>query len=132
MADFYEDMQRMATELLAPSSEGGFGQGSVVLTYQALGQPDPSRPWEPVVNPDPEIQELRAAVTSAKKYADGQTILATDVRLVAAVPRINWRLAAGVTIKVEIDGRPPLTVIRSRGLPDAGTPAAIELIARDI
>jgi hypothetical protein len=124
---FYDDIAAMAAELLAPEADGGLGQGSVVLIRTTPGTPDPEEPWVAVV-PTTETETLRAVVSGAAKFADGVTILATDLRIVAAVPVMDWRMGSDV-LSLTIDGR-PATIVRARGIPAAGTPAAIEFIAR--
>jgi hypothetical protein len=124
---FYDDMAAMAAELLAPEAEGGLGQGTVVLVRTTPGTPDPAQPWL-AVSPTVVTETLRAAVSGAAKYADGVTILATDLRIVAAVPTMDWRMGSDV-LSLTIDGR-QATIIQARGIPEAGTPAAIEFIAR--
>ena len=131
---FYEEMQAMARELLAPDAAGGLGQGTVVLIRTTPGTPNPSEPWVPVT-PTTQSETLRAAVSGAlpsgqqaQEFADGVTILSTDVKVIAAIPAMEWRMGAGV-LSLTIDGR-PATIVRARGIPEAGTAAAVEYIAR--
>lgn len=127
---FYSDLAAMVQDLLAPDAAGGLGQGTVVLTRRTPGSNFPARPWMPVY-PDEESETLRAAVSGAQGYADGVTVLATDLRIIAAVPSLNWRPGGedeGV-LSLSVDGR-QVTIIRVRGIPEAGEPAAVEFIAR--
>lgn len=120
---FYGRMADVADRLL-----GRFQQGEVVLTRSMPGEPDPDRPWQPV-EPVEQSESLQAVVSGAQEYADGQTVLETDLRIVAAVPAIDWRPGGGAVLSVSIDGR-EMAVVRARGIPEAGTAAAIELIVR--
>lgn len=129
MSGFYEAMQAMARDLLKPDTQGGLGQGVVMLTRKTAGVVDPEQPWVAVA-PTTTTEQLKAAVSGVgAKYVDGVTVLATDLRIVAAVPAMEWRMASGDVLAMTIDGR-PATIVRVRGIPEAGTPAAIEFIAR--
>ena len=134
---FYDEMQQMVKDLLAPDSQGGLGQSDpnsqlkVVLTRTTPGVLDPERDWVEAL-PQVVSETLLAAVTGAEEYADGSLVLATDRRVVAGVPTMNWKLPVGddaATLSLTIDGQ-RVSIIRVRGIPSAGTPAAIELIAR--
>lgn len=129
---FYSDMQDMVRDLLVPDTEGGFGQGVVVLTRTSVFI-DPDHDWEESgERTTSESETLSAAVSGAEEYADGDTILATDRRVVAAVPVMNWRppeSGESARLSLTLDGK-PVTIVRIRGIPPVGTPAAIELIAR--
>jgi len=122
---FYDDMALVTKELL---SSAVFGQGVVILSRKTTGVVNPAQPWLPVV-PVVQTETLGAAVSGAGKYADGVTILATDFRVVAAVPVIDWRMNSDVTMTISVDGK-TLQVLQTKGLPAAGTPAAIEIMAR--
>ena len=124
----------MARELLAPDVDGGLGQGSVALVRTTPGTRNPDQSWLPVV-PTVESETLRAVVSGAlpsgqqaQEYGDGVTVLSTDLKVLAAAPAMGWRLGEGV-LSLTIDGR-PATIIRVRGIPEAGTAAAVEFIAR--
>lgn len=122
---FYDDMALVTKELL---SSAVFGQGVVIISRQTAGIVDPAQPWLHVA-PVVQTETLGAAVSGAGKYADGVTILATDFRIVAAVPIMNWRMVANTTMTISVDGK-TLQVLQTKGLPAAGTPAAIEIMAR--
>lgn len=128
---FYQDMQDMARDLLAPDTEGGLGQTTAVLIRTTPGLVDPERPWE-VAPPVVQREVLRAAVSGAEKYADGTTILATDRLVVAAVPTMNWKPPVApdrAVLSLELDGQ-HVTIVSIKGLPAIGTPAAVQFIAR--
>jgi len=122
---FYDEMALVTAELLSPSV---LGQGVVVLARTTSGVPTPETPWLAVA-PVVLTETLKAAVSGAGKYADGVTILATDLRVVAAIPVIDWRMNSDVTMTISVDGK-TLQVLQTKGLPAAGTPSAIEIMAR--
>lgn len=129
---FYSDMQDMVRDLLKPDAEGGLGQVTIVLTRTTPGAADPDRDWEEVPPAAVVSEQLLAAASGAEEYADGDTVLATDRRIVSAVPAMNWRppeSGESARLSLTLDGK-PVTIIRIRGIPPVGTPAAIELIAR--
>jgi len=107
------------------------GQGNVILTRITPGSQVPGMTWV-ASDPVSALETLRAAVSGASEYADGVTVLATDLRIVAAVPALNWAMGGddGGILSLSIDGK-PVTIIRVRGLPAAGTATAIEIIARN-
>jgi len=123
---FYDEMALVTAELLSSSV---FGQGLVVLKRETLGQTNTGMPWVPAI-PETVSETLKAAVAGAGKYANGVTILSTDFRIVAAVPIMDWRMGDDDVMKVEVDGK-ILQVVQTEGLPAAGTPAAIVIIARN-
>ena len=125
---FYSELAAMAKDLLKPDAAGGLGQGVVVLSRTTQGSPDVDQPWLPVT-PTIATETLLAAVSGAEKYADGVTILDTDLKIIAAIPALDWRMATGVVLGLTIDGR-AVTILRVRVIPDAGTPAAVEFLAR--
>lgn len=129
---FYQEMQDMVKDLLKPDTEGGLGQVTAVLVRVTPGAVDPARP-ECEVASDVQRETLRAAVSGPGKYADGVTILTTDIKVVCAVPeRIDWRLPEApsrVALYLELDSR-RVTIISVKGIPAIGTPAAVEFIAR--
>lgn len=129
MADFYADMAKMASGLLAPTSQGGLGQGSIVLSHSAPGTPDPSQPWLPV-EPVITTESLRGAVRGVDKRLvgteiGGQVILASDRQAICAVPVMTY--TAGDTLV--IDGV-PVHIIAVEKIPAAGIASAVKFIIR--
>lgn len=130
MADFYTEMQAMARDLLAPTSAGGLGQGSIVLTRRT--RIPPTNSWD-----DPtwqtESDTLRGAVSGVSKdligspagEPDGPVIVASDRQAICAVPAMAYE--PGMVLS--IDGK-PVTVLRVDNIPAAGTPAAVRFIVR--
>lgn len=128
---FYQEMQDMVRDLLKPDTEGGLGQVTAVLLRTTPGTVDPNAP-EIEVTPIEVKETLRAAVSGAGKYADGVTILASDFRVVAAVPEMNWQwpiAPSRAVLGLELDGR-PYQIVSVKGIPAIGTPVAVEFIAR--
>lgn len=129
MADFYAEMGQMATELLAPTSQGGLGQGQVVLSRKIPGTPDPDKPWIPVED-EYKREPLRAAVRGVSKElvgteAGGTVIVASDRQVICAPIAMGY--AAGDTLVV--DGV-PVHVIAVENIPAAGVTSAVRFIIR--
>lgn len=125
MAGFYDDMSAMVADLLAPETTGGLGQGTVTLTRTTAGTPDPAAPWDPVAGTTETVPLLAAVRGAGREWVDGETILATDLQAIIAVPEIMPVPADVVTV----DGR-ALTVIRVQRIPEAGTTVAVRIFMR--
>lgn len=128
---FYDDMQAMVRDLLRPDTLGGLGQLTIVLTRTTPGVVDPNQDWEPVA-PTTVSEQLLASASGAQAYADGDTVLKTDLRIVSAVPVMNWRppvAGEAARLSLTMDGR-PVTIVRVKGIPPSGVPTAVEFIAR--
>jgi hypothetical protein len=110
---FYDEMQDMASEMLAE-----FKQGTVTLTREEEIGPGPN-PWDPPVTA-PVTYVLDAAVRRvAQKYVDGTLIIATDNQVTFAVPAI----VPAMTDTLTIDG--VVQVMKAlRPIPAAGTVVA--------
>lgn len=129
MADFYEDMANVTRELLAPTSQNGLGQGSVVLSRKIPGTPDPSQPWIPVEDAF-ERETLRSAVRGVSKElvgteAGGTVILASDRQAICAPIAMGY--TAGDTLIV--DGV-PVHIVAVSNIPAAGIVSAVRFIIR--
>lgn len=80
---FYDEMQDMASELLAE-----FKQGSVQLRKLTAGASDPDTPWEPGTETT-ATYELDATVSRVQqKYVDGSLIIESDNQVTFAVPEV--------------------------------------------
>lgn len=126
---FYDDMAKMARELLAPDTQGGLGQGSITLTRSTPGTPDPAEPWKPVA-PTPQTATIRGAVRGISKElvgteVGGTVLLASDRQAICEVPSIEY--TAGDVLAV--DGV-PVHVIAVEKIPAAGTVSAVRFIIR--
>lgn len=129
MADFYEDMAGVTAELLAPTSQGGLGQGNVVLSRTIPGTPDPEAPWEPTEDTT-QTETLRAAVKGVGKELvgaeiGGTVIIASDREAICAVPEMGY--TAGDTLVV--DGN-PVHIVAVENIPAAGITSAVRFIIR--
>ena len=129
MAGFYQSMQEMARDLLAPDSEGGLGQGSITLTSVTPGVPNEEAPWEPVT-PTVTTETLKGAARGVDSRlvgteVGGAVILATDKQIICAPPVMQYQ--AGDTLS--IDGV-PVHVIAVEKIPAAGVTSAVKFIVR--
>jgi hypothetical protein len=117
---FYDDMQDVASEVLAE-----FKQGTVVLSRTTYAASDPQTPWIPGA-PTPATYTLAATVSGVSaELVDGTVILATDLQIVCAVPAIT----PAPTDTVTIDGK-AVSLLRVDQIPAAGAPVAFRLIVR--
>lgn len=128
MSDFYSDMAKMASDLLAPTSQGGLGQGSITLTRTTPGTPGPN-PWDPVT-PVTQTVTIRGAVRGISKElvgteVGGTVLLASDRVAICEVPSIEY--TAGDVLAV--DGV-PVHVIAVEKIPAAGVTSAVKFYIR--
>ena len=128
MADFYTEMAAMTRGLLAPTSQGGLGQGEIVLTRKTPGTPGPN-PWDPV-EPVTQAETLRCAVRGVSQRLvgaemGGTVILASDRQAICEVPQMQYQ--AGDTLSV--DGT-PVHIIAFERIPAAGTTSAVRFTIR--
>lgn len=129
MADFYQELAKMARDLLAPTSQGGLGQGVIKLISKTPGVIDPSKPWEPV-QPVITEQVLRGAVRGVGKEligveVGGTVILASDRVAICEVPSQPY--TGGDVLSV--DGV-PVHVIAVEKIPAAGITSAVKFTIR--
>jgi len=127
MADFYSEMRQMAEELLAPTSQGGLGQGSIVLSRQS--STPGANPWDPPVTTT-TTEPLRGAVRGVSKELigvemGGTVVLASDRQAICAVPAMGY--TAGDTLVV--DGV-PVHIVAVQNIPAAGITSAVRFIIR--
>lgn len=121
MSAFYEELQDVASEVLAE-----FKQGTVTLTRPGTSTPG-ANPWDPPVTTDSVVHTLDTVVKGVDaEFVDGTTILASDKQLTAAVPEITPSME---TDALAIDGR-TVTILRIDAIPGAGTPVAYRFFAR--
>jgi len=129
MADFYDEMAAMASDLMQPASAGGLGQSGITLTRVVPGAPDPTQPWVPVESTKLS-QTLKGAARGVAKEmigasGEGTVILATDVQVIAAIPTMGYQPGD----RVSLDGR-AVTVVRFDHIPAAGTKVAVRFVLR--
>lgn len=130
MGEFYSDMAQMARELLAPTSEGGLGQGYIELVRYLPGPP-PANPWDPPAQPERDITVLDGAARGVSKeligapVENGGQIIATDLQVIVA----PWGGEYQPADTLEIDGA-PVTVLRVENIPAAGIVCAVRFLVR--
>lgn len=130
MGEFYSEMAGVTRELLAPTSEGGLGQGSIVLV-RFIPAAEPSNPWDPPAEPTPVRTVLDGAATGVSKellgtpLANGTAILASDKSVIVSV----WPGDAEPEDILELDGAAH-TIMRVDRIPPVGITAAVRLIVR--
>lgn len=126
---FYDDLQRMASDLLAPAADGGLGQGIIELVRTVPGTPDPAEPWKPVVGTE-DRETLRAAARGVDARmvgteVGGAVLVATDLVVPAAAPALDYQPGD----VLEIDGV-PVAVLGVEKIPAAGTTVAVKFYVR--
>ena len=126
---FYEDMAKMARELLAPTSAGGLGQGRITLTRLTPGTPDPDAPWEPV-EPTRQTVRIRGAVRGIDSRLVGTergstVLLSSDRVAICEVPPVEYQ--PGDVLAVDGVG---VHVIEVEKIPAAGVTSAVKFLIR--
>ncbi len=129
MSDFYSDLATMASELLAPTSQNGLGQGVIQLIRVTQGVVDSDKPWLPV-QPTEQTELLKGAVKGVSSKLVGTevgsaVILASDREAICAAPAMQYQ--AGDILSV--DGV-RVNILSVQRIPEAGTTVAIKLIIR--
>jgi hypothetical protein len=130
MADFYDEMRDVVREMLAPTSEGGLGQGTIELVRYIEG-PAPTNSWDPPATPEREITVLDGASRGVGKeligapVETGGQIVASDLQVVVA----PWGGAVDPADVLQIDGT-PVTILSVRNVPAAGTVCAVKFVVR--
>lgn len=130
MADFYSEMAQTARELLAPTSQGGLGQGTITLVRYVAG-PAPTNPWDAPSPSTPQVTALDGAARGVGKeligapVETGGQIVATDLQVIVA----PWGGAYDPGDVLKIDGV-PVTVLKVENIPAAGTVCAVKFVAR--
>lgn len=130
MGDFYTEMRQAAIDLLAPTGEGGLGQGSIALVRYAPGPP-PANPWDPPSEPERDITILDGAARGVGKeligapVETGGQIVATDIQAIVA----PWGGAYEPGDVLELDGD-PVTILKVENIPAVGIVCAIRFVVR--
>lgn len=130
MADFYEEMAGVTAELLAPTAQGGLGQGSIVLVQMAPASA-PTNPWDAPGAPTPTETPLNGAASGVSKdllgtpLQNGTAIVASDKQVIVSV----WDGDAKPEDVLKLDGASH-TVMRVDRIPAVGITAAVRLIVR--
>ena len=95
---FYDELQQVARDLLAPDTSGGLGQGAITLVRTTPGTPDPSQPWVPVT-PTVTTEDVNQISNTKAEYVSAGTIVQTDLAYVIEAPRVI-QPKPGDTVKV--------------------------------
>ena len=95
---FYDDLQQVARDLLAPDTAGGLGQGEITLVRTTPGTPDPTQPWVPVT-PTVTTEDVNQISKTKAEYISAGTIVQTDLAYVIEAPRVI-QPKPGDTVKV--------------------------------
>lgn len=128
--DFYQDMRQVARELLAPTNEGGLGQGDIELIRFIPG-PKPANKWDPPSPPERDITVLDGIARGVGKemigapVETGGQIIATDLQVVVAA----WGGSYQPGNVLEVDGT-PVTVLKVEQIPAAGIACAHRFVVR--
>jgi hypothetical protein len=130
VVDFYADMADVVREMLAPTSEGGLGQGSIALVRYVEGAA-PANPWDAPAAPTRQVTPLDGAARGVGKeligapVETGGQIVATDLQVIVA----PWGGAVELGQVLELDGL-PVTILKVENIPAAGTVCAIKFVVR--
>lgn len=128
--DFYAEMAGVVREMLAPTSAGGLGQGTIELV-RYLDAPAPANPWDPPATQEREITVLDGAARGVGKdligapVENGGQIIATDLSVIVAPWGGSYEPADVLTI----DGD-PVTILKVENIPAAGITCAIKFVVR--
>lgn len=129
-AGFYERMRATATRLLAPTDEGGLGQGKIDLVRYVPGAPGADS-WDPPTEPTREVTPLDGAARGVGKeligapVETGGQIVATDEQVIVA----PWGGSVEPGQVLEIDGL-PVTILKIENIPAAGITCAVRFVVR--
>lgn len=130
MTDFYSEMADVAREMLAPTTEGGLGQGAIQLVRLIPGDA-PTNAWDPPAEPTPEIITLNGAASGVAKeligapVENGGQIVATDRQVIVA----PWGGEYEPTDALKLDGV-AVTILKVSNIPAVGTVCAIRFVVR--
>ena len=130
MGDFYDDMAQLAQDLLAPTSQGGLGQGTIEIERTTL-VPAVNEWTPPTYTYSRETLKGTARGVSQQMVGapsvgeTGPTILSTDLSVTCTPPRLPFKAGDSLLL----DGR-PVVVIRYDQSPAIGTPVTVRFIVR--
>ena len=116
VADFYTDMQNIATSVLTE-----FKQNTAVLNRLTYAAPDPSTPW---LIPAPTITNYTLKATASvvyadqgsAKYIDGKNILGSDIVVTCAVPAVEPVMSDTITLDGGVKAIKKITQIPALGV----------------
>lgn len=116
MANFYDDMQKIASSVI-----GEFQQGTVTYTRMVQGDGPPDDPGEPR-----EVTTTIPAVTRGVeyRYIDGTNIVASDGQLTMPA---DMGIVPNIEGYISVDGRRH-RIVQVTAIPPAGTAVAYAVI----
>lgn len=131
VADFFDEMAKMARDVLKPSNQGGLGARTGSISYvRYVAGPPPANSWEPPTPPVKTTLPVRAHSFGISKQLvgtqiDNTTLIATDLYVICE------RIPDGYqpTDVIEIDGKTVTTLSVTR-IPAAGIASAVKFIVR--
>jgi hypothetical protein len=116
----YARMQATASQLLER-----FSQGVVAIIKPRASTPG-ANSWDPLITDDPVVYTLDATVKGvSKQFANGTTVLATDLEVTEAV----FGADVEPPDQLAIDGQ-TVVVVETMRVPAAGTLVASKFIVR--
>lgn len=130
MPDIYTRMRSVGARLLAPTSVGGYGQGTIELVRNVEGDA-PTNPWDPPEPPAREITVLDGVARGVGKeligapVETGGQIVATDLTVTVS----PWGEEFDPATVLEIDGE-PVTILSVENVPAAGTACVVRFVVR--
>lgn len=130
MADFYDEMAGVARDMLAPTRNGGLGQGVIHLVRYIPGAA-PVNAWDPPAPPSRVVTKLDGAASGVAKeligapVETGGQIVATDKQVIVA----PWGGTYEPADILELDGK-PVTILKISNIPAVGTVCAIKFVVR--
>lgn len=111
---FYDDMQAMVRDLLAPDA---LGQGPITIARLTTPAAYPDQPWLEV-EPDRQAWTVNQVGMTKAEYVSGGTIIKTDLAYMTEPPASPTRPGD----VVEVDGQPVGTVVHVAPFPAHGVP----------
>lgn len=130
MGEFYADMRQTAIDLLAPTDEGGLGQGKIELVRYVPGATS-ANSWDPPSVPARQVTPLEGAARGVGKeligapVETGGQIVATDLAVIVS----PWGGSVEPAHVLEIDGI-PVTILKIENIPAAGPACAVRFVVR--
>ena len=130
VADFFDEMAKMARDVLKPSDQGGLGARTGSIKYVRLTPAAPGNPWEPPGTPTRTEIPVRAQAFGMNKQLVGTQIennvlMATDLYVICErIP--NGYDPADI---IEIDGV-DVTILGVQNIPAAGIVSAVKFFVR--
>lgn len=114
MAVFYDQMQAMVRDLLAPAS---LGQGPITIVRLNSGVPNPDQPWLPV-RQSREVWKVNQIGMTKAEYVNGGAVIKTDLAYMTEPPAVATRPGD----VIEHGGKRVGTVVHVAPFPTHGTP----------